>query len=111
MHLYDGITLRIKPCGIERRPITRVSRPTRWIKFASLQIQCVTSRQNFLILTSVTVSGANLTNAAMTVVMVGQCTKSTAQLRAARDRRTPLGETLADTWQHLPEIQLSRDWT
>ena len=70
MRLYDGVALRIERNGTDRRPVTGVARPTCGSALAGLAVQGMSSGQNFMIRPVVSLSRADITNAAMAVIDV-----------------------------------------
>ena len=70
MRFNAAIAFGVKRDGVDRRPVSRVARPTRRGQFAGLCVQGVTCRQDRVILPGMTLRGTDVPNAAMPVIDV-----------------------------------------
>ena len=70
MGLDDGVAFGVKGNSADRRPVTRVTRPARRVALACLEIQVMPGSQDRVIVACVALSGADVTNSAVTVVEV-----------------------------------------
>jgi hypothetical protein len=70
MRLYDGVTFWIERHGTDGHPVSSVAGPACWIEFASPEVQGMSGSQNRMIIACMALSGADVTNAAVTVVEV-----------------------------------------
>src|SRR5271157_3398079 len=70
MRLYDAVAFGIECDGADGSPVSGVGRPTSWVAFASLAVQGMSGSQNCVIVPCMTLSRADVTNAAMTMLKV-----------------------------------------
>lgn len=65
MRLYDGVTFGVQRHGANGGLVSRVARPARRIEFASPAVQRVSGGQNRMIVSTVALRRADVTNAAL----------------------------------------------
>lgn len=70
MRLDDGISFWIERHGADGRPVSSIARPARRIAFSRAEGQGMSGGQNRVIAPCVALSGADVTNGAVTVVDV-----------------------------------------
>ena len=105
MRRYDGVTFGIERHGADGRPVSSVAGPARRVAFASLEIQGVSCSENREIVACVSLSRADVTNAAVTMIDVvpvdEACRPSARLVELDKALGGKLGAILGGTEQRL----------